>query len=221
MKKFDEKNQVCIYKITNKFNDKIYIGKTKQLHTRIVAHHSVKNKSKSSINKAFREFGIENFKFIPIFVVFDEEDLSEFETYFIKEFQSNNPEFGYNMTSGGEGGVTTLNYYWINNGIDNKYISPITEMLEGYVKGRVPKKVNLYDIVPEKETAYLIRKLFAETYITIKRLSIDFNLSIHYTKFVLNYKFHEDIGLEYKDRCLYILNENKNAKNRRYNRKVK
>lgn len=92
-----------IYKITNNINDKCYIGKTiftfKQRYPK--GFKSIQNKHlKNAINK----YGEENFT-ISILEkgIDDEQKLFELEKRYIKEFQSNNPSYGYNKDSGGKG----------------------------------------------------------------------------------------------------------------------
>ena len=55
-----------IYKITNKQNNKIYIGKSKDIEDRWIYHTSHYNDSKEwdkNLYKAFRKYGIDNFSF--------------------------------------------------------------------------------------------------------------------------------------------------------------
>ena len=96
-----------IYKITNKINNKIYIGCSKDIEHRWIAH-----KSESilehyppynySIHKAFRKYGIDNFNFEIIEIVNDEAQLFAREKYWIKYYDSYYN--GYNETEGGDGG---------------------------------------------------------------------------------------------------------------------
>lgn len=99
-----------IYKITNKINGKIYIGKTKyNIDSRYKSHikQAIKNKelniTSSKLYNAFNKYGVENF------VIEQIEEcpydiLSEREIYWIKELDSRNPSIGYNICKGGECG---------------------------------------------------------------------------------------------------------------------
>lgn len=95
-----------IYKITNKCNNKIYIGKTiYTLDTRWYQHkNNAFNNNSPSYNykfyKAIRKYGIENFN-IEIIEEIDNSKLNEREQYWIKYF--NSVDDGYNTTYGGEG----------------------------------------------------------------------------------------------------------------------
>lgn len=56
---YEEK--VCVYKITNKINQKVYIGQTNNYKVRKIQHESGYSKS-SSIDKAIQKYGKQNFE---------------------------------------------------------------------------------------------------------------------------------------------------------------
>ena len=92
---------MIIYKIENKINGKIYIGKTiKQLSRRIASHID----GHYHIGRALRKYGLQNFDISVIdFVDFgDPVLLSELEMYYIRFYNSKSPN-GYNHTDGGDG----------------------------------------------------------------------------------------------------------------------
>ena len=96
-----------IYKITSP-SGSIYVGKTKNFRKRLNAHrYSEKlNKPKVKIINSFKKYGFDNhfFEILETEIVF--EKLDERETYWIKYYNSfigDNPEFGMNMTIGGDG----------------------------------------------------------------------------------------------------------------------
>lgn len=96
-----------IYKFTNKINNKCYIGKAKNLQTRVEGHlKSFLNENHSSyFYKSVRKHGIENFQF-EILEEFEKDkitnnELNELEKYWIWIFKSSNSKFGYNLTKGG------------------------------------------------------------------------------------------------------------------------
>ena len=98
-----------IYKFTNKINNKCYIGKAKNLQTRVEGHlKSFLNENHSSyFYKSVRKHGIENFQF-EILEEFEKDkitnnELNELEKYWIWIFKSSNSKFGYNLTKGGDG----------------------------------------------------------------------------------------------------------------------
>lgn len=94
-----------VYKITNKINDKIYIGKTKNLEIRWKKH--LQNSRNININKPFynsiRKYGSENFSIEIISTYIDEEESYIGEIMWIKHYQSNDLTKGYNLSAGGRG----------------------------------------------------------------------------------------------------------------------
>ncbi len=93
-----------IYKIKNKFNDKLYIGYTSDYKARWKTH---KNKYKSEnkvLYSAFIKYGIDNFEFSIIYSSNNKSYTKNvMEKYFIKKYNTKSPN-GYNMTNGGDGG---------------------------------------------------------------------------------------------------------------------
>lgn len=90
-----------IYQITNKVNQKIYIGKTTlQLKHRFQRHFYNHKNGKTYLYKAMRKYGFENFDIVIIEEC--EENINDREIYWIKKL---NPD--YNMTLGGDGGSTS------------------------------------------------------------------------------------------------------------------
>ena len=92
-----------VYKYTNNFNDKVYIGKTYRLKKRQIEHkHSGSN---SYFHRALKKYGYENFTFSIVAVTDNDDTLNFLERYYIKKYKSNTLEFGYNLTDGGESSV--------------------------------------------------------------------------------------------------------------------
>lgn len=100
---------IGIYKITNKINNKSYIGQSINIEQRWKTHKtSPFNKNCVHYNclfyKAIRKYGIDNF----IFEVLEECEknrLNEREIYWIAYYQTHNKKYGYNMTDGGDCGA--------------------------------------------------------------------------------------------------------------------
>lgn len=119
-----------IYKITNKVNDKIYIGQTvKTVEKRFQQHKNNSNKSYFSqivLYKAFNKYGIDNFICEQIEEV-PNELLDEREKYWIEYYGSF--KNGYNATYGGDG-KHYLDYELISKMYDEiKDCSKIAEIL--------------------------------------------------------------------------------------------
>ncbi len=90
-----------IYKVTNKINQKVYIGQTtKKLSRRWSDHCSKKNKSCKALHNSIQKYGKHNFTCEPILTCFNRDDLNLFETYFIKYYKSFS-KLGYNLSRGG------------------------------------------------------------------------------------------------------------------------
>lgn len=98
-----------IYKITNTVNNKAYIGKTTQLKRRIADHVNKLQKCKhhsECLQSDWNMYGEASFtyeiveKFDSVFN-FDADNL---EKYWIKIFNSTNPNSGYNQQAGGSRG---------------------------------------------------------------------------------------------------------------------
>lgn len=89
---------IGIYKITNKINNKIYIGQSINIEERWKKH--IYSPSSSLIHQAIVKYGVQSF----IFEVLEEcvlEQLNEREIYWISHYNSIIP-FGYNKTQGGD-----------------------------------------------------------------------------------------------------------------------
>lgn len=99
-----------IYKITNKINNKIYIGQTKTpLKERMRKHYSdaVWEKNVTGIDGAIKKYGKENF-IVDILKECSDEELDFYEKKYIKKFNTFNTSHGYNLTIGGQKGTTWL-----------------------------------------------------------------------------------------------------------------
>ena len=90
-----------IYKITNKINNKIYVGKTvTTIANRWLHHLDDYKKFDWHLYRAMRKYGIENFTIEPIEECLDD-IINEREIYWIEKLDTF--KNGYNSTLGGEG----------------------------------------------------------------------------------------------------------------------
>ena len=114
-----------IYKITNKLNNKVYIGQTIQKPIERFYQHCAKKCDKYILNmvihKAIFKYGKDNFTFEVIEEV-PKQQLNEREEYWIKYYNSYTD--GYNSTKGGQKGNKPF------KDIDNKAI------IEQYQQGK-------------------------------------------------------------------------------------
>ena len=100
-----------IYKITNKINNKIYIGQVynKTIYDRFKRHIKEAHPSSFSyIDRAIYKYGKENFKCELIDIAETLQELNQKEIYWISYYNSTNKKIGYNLTKGGDGGNTYL-----------------------------------------------------------------------------------------------------------------
>lgn len=94
-----------IYKITNKINNKIYIGQSIDIDRRKSDHIRDLNKNKnhnSHFQNSWNKYGQDNFTFEVIHIVDNSEELNYWETYYIQLYNSTDPDKGYNFTYGGD-----------------------------------------------------------------------------------------------------------------------
>ena len=92
-----------IYKITNKIDNKCYIGQSVNLKSRIKSHKSMlkhNNEDNPLLRKATKKYGYENFE-IEILKYCKEEELDFYEQYYINYYKSHKKENGYNIELGG------------------------------------------------------------------------------------------------------------------------
>jgi len=105
--KLRDLNNFCIYKITNLMNGKVYIGKTSNIEKRWKRHISVaKNKERKAyqyLHKSINKYGVYNFNIEVLENCLTEIEAFEKEKKWIEKFNSNDYNFGMNLTDGGEG----------------------------------------------------------------------------------------------------------------------
>lgn len=92
-----------IYKITNKLNGKIYVGKRVRENLSDIENYYG---SGIAIGLAIEKYGKENFKKEILEKVEDKSILDEREKYWIAKLDAQNPNIGYNLSPGGTGGCT-------------------------------------------------------------------------------------------------------------------
>lgn len=91
------------YLITNKINNKGYVGiTTRSLSRRWYEHRFVENSCGQLLGKAIKKYGEENFEIKPIASAKTLENLKSIEKDLIAQFKTKVP-FGYNLTDGGDG----------------------------------------------------------------------------------------------------------------------
>lgn len=149
-----------IYKIINKINSKIYIGKTLQtIEKRWKTHcydYLKKTEEKRPLYSAMKKYGIQNFIIEEVEEIADVELLDERERYWIEYYGSF--ENGYNATKGGDG-----KYYADYELVYNLYIKEnltyekIHE-ITNYDMKTIQTALNIYNISKEEIEKNRIKK---------------------------------------------------------------
>jgi group I intron endonuclease len=94
---------MVIYKIKNKINNKIYVGKSLEDDPEYFG-------SGISIKRAIEKYGKDSFEKEIIERCEKLETLNEREKYWIREYKSTDRKIGYNLAEGGNGGNTRKGY---------------------------------------------------------------------------------------------------------------
>lgn len=109
-----------IYKIINLVNNKIYIGKTKNINKRFKTHirESFNPKSKKYnrvIHCAIRKYGPKNFIVEYVDSSTFKQEIDFMEKFYIQKYNSRDHEVGYNIALGGDGGWMGVDQSGENN----------------------------------------------------------------------------------------------------------
>lgn len=91
-----------VYKFTNNINSKVYIGVTNDIKRRVRTHKLCRG-GNVRFHNAIKKYGFENFIFTILEECNSQEEAFITEITYIEYYKSNIEEFGYNLTSGGEG----------------------------------------------------------------------------------------------------------------------
>lgn len=100
-------NNYCLYKHTNKYNGKVYIGITCQKPEKRWGRNGKKYFDCPLFYNAIQKYGWNNFKHEILFINLSKDDACKKEVELIKLYKSNDRKYGYNITSGGENYIPT------------------------------------------------------------------------------------------------------------------
>lgn len=96
---------MCVYLRTNTVNGKQYVGQTKDFKQREYDWKSTKSSYAGAyIDNARRVYGIENFTVEILKECTTQDELNEWEVYYINKYNTKRPN-GYNLTDGGGGTI--------------------------------------------------------------------------------------------------------------------
>lgn len=98
-----------IYMILNKINGKKYIGQRKSSK---FCHQDKYMGSGKKLKCAYKHYGIKGFEKLLVQYVETREDANKQEEFWIAHYDTTNPEKGYNISLGGEGGATLGDHAW-------------------------------------------------------------------------------------------------------------
>lgn len=126
-------NKYTVYKHTNKINGKIYVGITSQ---KVNQRWKNGNGYRKQIYfyRAILKYGWDNFEHEILYENLSEDEAKEKEIELISHFKSNHDNYGYNITSGGDG----LNGY--------KYTEEHSQNMSVAMKGKNAKKICQYSL---------------------------------------------------------------------------
>lgn len=133
---------IGIYKITNKINNKCYVGQSNDIQRRFKEHIWAGDKTRILLDKAIKKYGKENFTY-EILEECSLEELNEKEEYWIKK--CNAVEEGYNLSSGG-----TQQSVGSNNGRSKLTEEDIRIIRTAYANHEKQSKV--YELFKDKVT---------------------------------------------------------------------
>lgn len=178
-----------LYKITNKINQKVYIGITND-YKRRWANHGLEN---SVISKAIQKYGKENFNFEILFKNVSLEEIDNLEKEQIKIYDCLVPK-GYNVDKGGR-----------YNGGEGKALqgekngnSLLTVEEVRYIKNNrnLPMYV-LYDLFSDKISYETFKKVYKnKTYLNIKPTVEEYPNNIQFSS-----QFSSKAKLDYREIC--------------------
>jgi group I intron endonuclease len=100
-----------IYEIKSKANGKFYIGQHAGSDLEAYLRHNILaatrgDKGKTLLYRAIRKHGSEQFEIRPLVYCNSKEEMDNLEKIWIIEYNSRDPNFGYNVAEGGTGGNT-------------------------------------------------------------------------------------------------------------------
>lgn len=152
---------IGIYKITNKINNKVYIGQSIHIERRFKEHmQSAAHSPKSVIHTAINKYGIENFTFEIVELCLIEE-LDEKEVLYINKYNSAVPN-GYNVQLGGNDNHLVIPE-WVKELqdilVDKECTTPLIDLANSYnISRRTIYRINQGEVWKDENRSYPLRE---------------------------------------------------------------
>lgn len=125
-----------VYMHTNKINNKKYIGITGQERYWDRWHSDGSGYKTQIFGRAIEKYGWDNFKHEILREVKTESEACELEQYYIQKYNSNNKDFGYNISMGGKSTLTglynlpSMSVPVYQYGLDGNFLAEFPSMME-------------------------------------------------------------------------------------------
>jgi len=158
-------NVAHLYRITNTVNDMVYIGVTKNPHTRMNAHACSKTPTKSIIKNAIQKYGRDKFT-LQVLLTSTQEYCYEMERKAIDAYNTLKPN-GYNICTGGLGAI---GIFGDKNGMFGRKHSP--ETLEKIRQTKLGKVLTA-ETKEKMRVAHLGQKRSAESREKMKQIALN------------------------------------------------
>jgi group I intron endonuclease len=162
------RNKSGIYKIINRVNNKVYIGKTKNFYKRYRKYnYAIKNRLTKHVNEymlnSILKYGIDNFRFEIIEIIHPKKDqkyISKREIYWMDMHDSLNRKKGYNLIRDSEKGliVHPSTLLKISNNMKEQWKSGVrknhSEKLKINWKDNIERRKQQSELFKKKNTIY-------------------------------------------------------------------
>lgn len=157
-----------IYKITNKINNKVYIGQTTRSIKKRFSRHC-NEKSCAAIHMAIKKYGKENFEITILQNCDNKKDLNKKEKYFIKYFNSKIPN-GYNICSGGSAFIKKAIKRKLTQEEKNNIANKLKKLYKNseIIKKSIKSQPNRFEIICLQN---------GKKYLSVRQAALDLNLT--------------------------------------------
>lgn len=184
-----------IYIIRNTINNKVYIGKSVLIKSRLYHHKSAlkgKRHKNTHLQKSYNKYGVDSF----IFEVLEkcpEEYLSAQEGLWINIFQSHLPEYGYNIDYINEEGMSNRNYdrriiekepnYLLINLQTGEHFF-YKQIAAIYKELGTKYNSKLTDLISNQKKFYNNQKIDKKSYKNLLLININYYYDLNYLKYI-------------------------------------